>query len=366
MEGLLASLPIKSMAIHRGQEITGEIVVLGNKEIIVDLGSKSEGVIPNKDFSNTQLSSLKVGDSVKAFIVETESDSGQIILSLFNQPAKVLAPRGGRSSFNQKQQSFWNKFVQSMNRNTKLIGKVIEINKGGLIVEVDGIRGFLPSSQIGLQSLGKMQGESGEMSELIGLDLEVYVIEVDQQNNRLIFSQRGQVSEETKIKLAGYKSGQKVIGKIVAVLPFGLLIELKDKTEGVVFTAEVSWDRVENLPNLFKVGQDIEACVLSVDESYGRLNLSIKQLSEDPFAKLVENYQTEDTVKGEVVGISETGISIRLNDGIEAFLPSNKIEPGTTYQIGQEVKMQVDSVDKNKRRITLSPIITTTTGLIYK
>lgn len=366
MEDLLASLSAKTIAIHRGQEITGEIVLLGHNEITVDLDSKSEGVIPNKDFSATQLSGLKVGDKIKAYIVETESDSGQIVLSLFNQPAKAPVMRGGRSSFNQKQQSLWNKFVQSMNRNSKLNGKVIEINKGGLIVEVDGVRGFLPSSQIGLTSLSTMEGASGELSELVGQDLEVYVIEVDQQSNRLIFSQRGQVNEETKAKLAQYKSGQKVSGKIAAVLPFGLLVELADKTEGVVFTAEVSWDRVENLSDLFKIGKAVEAAVLSVDESYGRLNLSLKQLTEDPFTKLAESFETEDTVKGSVIGTSDQGVAIKLDNGVEAFLPATKMEQGVTYKVGEAVKMQIDSVDKNKRRVNLTPIITTTTGLIYK
>jgi len=386
MEELLASQPQKLIILHRGQEVEGTVVSISDKEITLDLGAKSESVIATREISEPQIKELKVGSKIKAYVYIPENEHGQIVLSFERQtpgayfegtlsrgrsayPQRGFHSRGGKSID-------WSKFLQAQNQKSKLRGSVLEVNKGGLIVSVKDrsasggeVRGFLPNSQVGFGLLSK----SGEgMESLIGQDLTVTVIEVDQNNNKLIFSERGQISPEVKKKLKGFENGQKVQGKIVAILPFGLVVDVAG-LEGLVFISDVSWEKVEDLSKDFKIGQEIEVVVLGLDEELGRLNLSIKQLTEDPFVRLAENYPADEVVKGTVTAVSEAGAVVKLEvpgepekAGLEGFLPSSKMNPDTTYEVGKPVTVLVDSVDLPRRRINLAPFVTSTAGLIYK
>lgn len=358
MEELLASQTKKLTTVHRGQEVEGEIVAITDKELTLDLGAKSEGVIAAHDIPAEVKSGLEIGGKLKVFVYIPENEHGQTILSYHKQISSEGGSfgrgRGGRSAA-------WSKFITAVNQKSKLRGKVTEVNKGGLIVESGGVRGFLPNSQVGFELLSK----SGQgMDNLIGQDLTVTVIEVDADNNKLIFSQRGQISEEIKEKLKSFKPQQKVTGKIVAILPFGLVVDIAG-AEGLVFISDVSWDKVEDLTKLYGVGQEVEVLVIGLDEELGRLNLSIKQLLEDPFVKISEKFPADEVVKGEVTGVFEGGVNIAL-DGIEGFLPVSKMDPETKYEIGKSMNFLVDSVDVSKRRVNLAPFMTSTAGLIYK
>lgn len=353
MEKLLASQKNKLISVHRGQSIEGEVISVSDKEITLEIGAKSEGVLQSRDLPRDQLETLKTGDKLKAFVSQVENESGQIILTV--QPVSQR-PRGST----RKSKINWSRFIQAQAQKSRLQGKVLEINKGGLIVEVDNIRGFLPNSQIGFELMSKVP----EMEDLLGIDLTVTVIEIDQENNRLIFSQRGHVSETIQKSLNNFKPNQKITGKIVAILPFGLIIDISG-VEGIVFISDVSWEKVEDLSTNFKVGMEIEAQVIGIDDQLGRLNLSIKYLTEDPFSKLSEKYSADEVVKGEISDVSDKGITIMI-DGIEGFLPASKMDQAVTYEVGKSITILVDSVDKAKRRINLAPLITSTAGLIYK
>lgn len=365
MEELLASRPAarrdKLLNLYRGLEVEGEIVAKADKELVLDLGTKSEGIISTRDISKTQLDNLKVGDKLKAYVLLPENESGQVVLTLHS--SQTIQTRGSlRRGVN------WAKFFTAQNQKSKLNGKVVEVNKGGLIVEIDKVRGFLPNSQVGFELLAK---STTGMEGLIGQDMTISVIEVDENDNRLIFTQRGQISPEVLSTLKSFKNGQKVLGKIVAILPFGLVVDLPagrqglGGVEGLVFISDVSWDKVEDLNSLYKAGQEIKALVLGVDEELGRINLSIKHLSEDPFGKLAEIYPADEVVKGEITDISDAGVSVKLEDA-EGFLPSSKIKPGTNYEVGASQKFLVDGVDMQRRRVNLAPFVTSTEGLIYK
>lgn len=360
MEKLLASQKSKKFNLFRGQQVEGQIVGKTDKEITLDLGTKSEGIILARDISKDKLADLKIGDKLTAYVWLLENESDQLILGL--SPAlSSKTPRGRRLD--------WSKFIRAQTQQTRLNGKVLEINKGGLIIEVDKIRGFLPNSQVGFELLSKLGGTN----ELVGQNLTLTVIEVDQANNKLIFSQRGKVSDEVLQKLKGFENGQKVTGKVVAMLPFGLVLDLGG-VEGLVFISDVAWEKVEDLQTGFRVGQELEAQVLGIDEQLGRVNLSIKHLTEDPFAKLSEKYPADEVVKGEIVEVSEQGVLVKLQGpsdelgtgGMEGFLPVSKMDIGKSYEVGNNITVMVDSVDKNKRRINLAPFVTSTSGLIYK
>jgi len=344
MGELLASQTTKPLILFRGQQVEGEIVSKTDKEIILDLGTKSEGIISKRDIPKDQLDNLKAGDKLKAFVYMPENESGQVVLSLDRQvfaihPAGVkVHPRGGlgrggssRGGKGRSGRSFdWFKFREAQNQKSKLQGTVMEVNKGGLIVEAAGARGFLPNSQVGFELLAK----SGEgLDNLIGQNLTVTVIEVDQDNNKLIFSERGQISDDTLAKLKEFKANQKVLGKIVAILPFGLVVDIAG-TEGLVFISDVSWEKVDDLQKQFGVGQELTVLVSGLDAELGRLNLSIKNLSEDPFEKLSEKYPADEVVKGTVIEVTDKGVAVKLEDpaggeasGVEGFLPASKKQP---------------------------------------
>lgn len=373
MEKLLASQSQKITTLNRGQQVEGEVVFLTDKEVILDLGAKSEGILQRKELPSERSVSLKSGDKIKAYVSQPENEYGQVVLSLSIQ-SKAIAGFGGRGDRNRRGGFSADKFIQAKNQKLRLSGTVLEVNKGGLIVDVEGVRGFLPNSQVGFELLSK---SGGGMESLIGQNLNLTVIEVDSANNKLIFSQRGQVSDSIKEQLKKFQKEQKVSGKIVAILPFGLVVSVKDRSssglgrdefgvEGLVFISDVAWDKVEDLSKDFKIGQEIEVLVTGIDEELGRLNLSIKQLSEDPFGKLAEKYPADEVVKGEVLAVSDEGTAVKLKDGVEGFLPASKMKTDTTYEVGKSVTLLVDSVDSKRRRVNLAPLLTSTEGLIYK
>ncbi|MBI2338214.1 30S ribosomal protein S1 [Candidatus Daviesbacteria bacterium] len=358
MADLLAQSSTIPVVLHRGAQVEGTVVVITPQEVVFDLGAKAEGAVNKKDFSEDQLKTLKIGDVLPVFVVIPENESGQVILSLQKHFAS-----GRKGDVDKK----WQRFFNLMQRKNQIQGQVIEANKGGLVVEVEGVRGFLPGSQVGLEQLSGSEGLSG----LIGGQIPVNVIEVDPNNNRLILSARKKVSDDVKKKLAGFKAGEKVTGKVAAIAPFGLIVDL-GQTEGVVFTQEVSWSSSaeatedKELSDQFEMGQEVEAQVLGVDEDLGRVNLSFKRLSADPFEDLVKNYQVDDVVSGIVLETTQNGVAVKLGEGIEGFVPASKIEQGTKYEVGQKTSFLVDEIDKAKRRINLAPFLTTTKGLIYK
>lgn len=352
MEKLLAS-STKVINLRRGQEIEGKIVAINNSELILDLGAKSEGVIPKKEFPLSRIEELKIGDRVKAFVIFSENENGQVVLSL-HQAQPKRERRGGR-------EINWSRFKNAQTQKSKLSGRVTEINKGGLIVEADGVRGFLPNSLSGFEILSK---NISSQQELVGQTVSFLVSEIDEKADKLIFSQKGLTEDAVKASLRNFKKGDKFKGKVSAILPFGLVLESQG-VRGLVLISEVSWERTEDL-SAFAKDEEIESLVLGVDEELGRLNLSIKQLSEDPFSKLTDKYPPDEMVKGEIIGVSESGVAVKLEEGIEGFLPSSKLDPNTTYEVGNLLTLLVDSVDAQRRRINLTPMVTSTAGLIYK
>jgi small subunit ribosomal protein S1 len=361
MADLMASLSAKTLSLTRGEEVEGEIVAITPNEAILDLGTKTEGLIGKNEFADEDFAALKVGNTIKAFVVVPENESNQTVLSFQKQTG-----RNDRRS--QEQLKRWQKFIQAQTKRSTFSGKVTEVNKGGLVVEVDGIRGFVPSSQVGLESVAKVSS----FEELIGQTLPVMVIEVDPGNNRLIFSARKSVTDEALAKLNEFEVGQKVKGQVSALVPFGLFVDL-DGVEAVVFAHEVSWasskgdeKEVANLAEQFEVGQEIEAVIIGKDENLGRLTLSIRQLQEDPFTKVAENFQTDDVVTGTVTAVDQNGVMVDLGEGVEGFVPAEKVETGSEYTAGQKTNFLVDNIDKARHRINLAPFLTSTVGLIYK
>lgn len=336
----------KPLSVFRGQEVEGEVVSISDADVILDLGTKSEGVLSRRDLSPDQAANIKLGDKVLTFVIQTENESGQVVLGL-QKALKKAVPQS------------WQKFEASLKGSQSLKGKALELNKGGLIIEVDGIRGFLPSSQVTLS-------QAANLEQMVGTEIEVTPIEVDPSQNRLIFTQKAQVSEDIKENLSKLKVGDQVSGKVAAILPFGIFVTLKNGVEGLVHISEIAWEKVEDPNSQFKLGDEVHAKVNSIEVSTGRANLSIKQLAQDPFKDKVKELQPDDIVKGTITKISSQGISITLDGGLEGMIPSSKIDNPGDFEVGSKMQFLIDSVDEGKRRVNLAPFITSTAGLIYK
>lgn len=351
MADLLAKQETKTesvaLKLERSQEVEGEIVAMTNSDLILDLGGKAEGILSIKEFPEDEAEKLRVGDKVKAYVVRAENESGQVVLELY----KTVATKG-------KSNLRLDRFITAKNKNQVLNGKGMEVNRGGLVVEVDKIRGFLPSSLVSLT-------HAANLEDLIDKDIQVTVVEVDPGQNRLILAQKVTVSEDTKAKIAKIKVGDKIDGEVSGVLSFGVVINLGDGVEGLAHVSELSWDKVEDPSTLFKVGDKVSAQVVSLDAAAGRVNLSLKQLASDPFKELAKDFVSDDIVKATVTKVTGQGIILDVK-GLEGFIPSSKLEADETYEIGKSMSCLVDSVDEQKRRINLAPFITSTKDLIYK
>lgn len=351
MEELLASSSKKAVTLSRGMAVEGTVVAILDKEFVLDLGSKSEGVISKREFSGLTVKDIKVGDKLKAFVFLTENESGQAVLTANFKSQK----QGRRGALN------LTKFIFAQKDQTVLNGKVVEVNKGGFLVETGIVRGFLPNSQIGYELINKI---GGKYDNGVNADIKVMVSEVDEAHERLIFSQKGLVSKEELEMLKKVTQNDMIEAEVVAILPFGLIIKSND-IKAIVYSHEATWDRIDDLSTVFQTSQNIKLKILGLDEAFGRLHLSYKQLQDDPFKALAEKYQPDDVVKGEVASVSEAGLNIAL-DGAEGFLPADKMDSRVSYELGKSMTFLVDGVDSHKRRVNLAPFITSTAGLIYK
>ncbi len=361
MEELLASFSKKQLSLETNQEVEGLVMAKTDREIVVDLEIKSDGVLSTKDLTAEQFEAIKVGKMLKAYVRYPQNDHGQVVLSLQKFVYQERSGRDGRGS--DKRNAQWNKVLQAKSQSTKLNGSITELNKGGLLVEFEGLRGFLPGSQMNVYKICSL---IKQQDDLVGQTVDFTVIEVYQPNNKLIFSQKETPAEEVRKAISSYKSNQKVTGKVIGSFIFGVFVELTDGVYGVVFPQDLAWEKIEDPTGMFKVGQEVEANVFNVDDSLGKVSLSIKAMLKDPFAEMAEKFQADDVISGVVAAVTPQGISFTLSDNVEGFMAPQKQEQGVNYEVGKKMSLLVDSVDVSKRRVNVAPFLTTTTGLIYK
>lgn len=344
---LFAASASKVPSLRRNQEVAGTVVAVSPQEILIDIGAKSEGVVTGRELGavSDMVAKLSVGDKVDATVLFPENDAGQVVLSL-------------RKLSGEKR---WTDLEEKKENEEGIDVVALEVNRGGVICDYLGIRGFLPASQLSSAPL--------KLTDLIGKTLSARVIEVDRSTNRLILSQKSgdkkDLAEVLKL-LAKVNIGEKVSGVVSAVLPFGIFVEVrldgtKDaksavKLEGLVHVSELSWEKVDDPAKLFNVGDEVEVLVIAKDEVSGRLNLSLRQLQQDPFAELSEKYIKDLEVSGTVSKVTPYGVFVMLDSTVEGLIHISKIPPDISFEVGQEVNCTVESVDVKARRIALVPI----------
>lgn len=359
MEELLAANAGKIVIPKKGDTLTGVIVEKNKKSLIIDLGSKTEGIVSDKEFefATDFVKDLQVGDEVKAIVVSTDNDKGQVVLSL----------KGAAS------EAKWEYFEEAMEKDQELEATGVEMNRGGLIVLVNGVRAFVPSSQFSRKYMGKIQNLKGEV-------FKVKAIEVDREKNRLIFSERhvSEAKELAQKDLAVQKVTENAIyeGVVSGVMHFGLFVTVevpvgegedsKDigYVEGLIHISEISWEKVNHPKDYHKVGDRIKVKVLGIDERTNKLNLSIKQLESDPWESIEERYGVGTTFSGEVTRIESFGAFVNVEKGVDALIHASKLE-GQDLKVGDQVTVNVENVVPEQRRMSLS-IVQTSMPEAYK
>jgi len=341
MAELLASHKTNFVKVSKGEILSGTITKLTSSEILIDIGAKTEAVVLEKDnrILKSLLGSLKLGDKVFVMVLNPESDFGNPVVSL--------------RRFNDDR--IWGKLEAFQKSKESIEATVDESTKGGFLVSTkDGISGFLPNSQtVFLEN----------SQDLIGKTINVSVIELNRPLRKIIFSQKATMGPEDFEKaVKGLKPGQKIEATISNVAPFGIFlsIELPDKksVEGFVHISEVSWERIITIPDTFKAGNKIEAQILNFDKESKRVNLSIKNLTKDPFEEKLKSFTPDQKVSGSVSRILSNGVLVNVGEGIEGFIKKDKIPPTLSYNEGSPVDATVVEVDSKKHRLVLVPVLT--------
>lgn len=333
MEELLAQTGYSLHGFKRGSVVEGVVASVSSKEVFIDIGGKTEGTIIDKEIElmGDFIKTLKVGDKVTCYVVIPENDFGQVVLSLRRAGADLK----------------WKRLLDAKTSGELLTVRGSETNKGGLIVEWEGLRGFIPASQLDFSYSAKVQ-------DLINKNVQVKVIEVDSKQNRIIFTQKVGMSDEKKKELLSQiKIGEKYEGTITGTAPFGVFVNVND-VEGLVHISEISWQKVNDPKLMFKAGDKVMVMVMGINEEAGKLNLSIKQLLPDPWQQVAEKYVKDQTVKGRISKIMAYGAFVDLEPGISGLIHISKLPPDTELVEGQDVECTVESVDTATRRISLS------------
>jgi ribosomal protein S1 len=347
MEELLAVTGYSLKGFKRGSTVKGKVSQVIGRTVLVDVGGKMEAIISESEYETAReyLRSLKVGDEVTGFVVSPESDAGQMVLSLRRAAAE----------------NKWRAFEESMDGGVVLTGHGKGVNKGGLLVEVEGVVGFVPASQ-----LSKSVVDNPE--KLVNKAVAVKIIEVDREQNRLVLSEKAVTEsaeiEERRKALSVVETDGVYKGKVVGVVPFGVFVEIevgkkgdKQKLEGLVHISEISWEKVDNVNKSIKEGQEVEVQVIGTDEENGKLALSMKRLSTDPWKEMADKYPVDSKHAGKVVKVMPYGIFVNLNKGIEGLIHASKIPADMSFKEGEEVSVFVESVDMDKRRLSLGVVL---------
>lgn len=336
MTELLAQVG-EPQTLRRSQQVSGKIISVSPDEVLVDIGAKSEGVIMGRELAWAKEAGVefKVGETLSATVGLPESEAGSVLLTLRNVPL----------------QTRWQLLKKKKDQGEFVEVRAVEVQRAGLVVEIGGLRGFIPAAFLALEYLS-------DISLLIGKNFLAEIVELDESQNRIILSQKPtERKEELLKKLEKVEIGKQYLAKVRNVLPFGLLTEIEG-VQGLIPLSELSWEKIDEPQKFFKQGDEVEVLVTDKDEREGRLTLSLKQLQEDPWQKVAEKYAKDQEVHGKVSKIERFGAFVAIEPGVEALLHSSKIPPGVELKAGQTVLCVVDSLDLKNRKISLSLVPT--------
>jgi small subunit ribosomal protein S1 len=337
-----------------GEIRPGRVVALRNNEILVDIGAKSEGVIPSQEtatYDSSTRERLQEGEEIMVFVVNPEDNSGNIVLS-FRRAAE---------------ERDWEYATELMQSQEVHESEIVGFNKGGLLVSVGQLRGFVPNSQLTRNRLQDIDAENKQRSlqSLIGQPMIVKVIEVDRQRNRLILSEQAASREIRQAKkselLASLQEGNIYEGQVVNLADFGAFVDIGG-VEGLVHLSELSWKRVQTPSDLLKKGDRVRVQVLTVDPERQRVALSMKRLEPDPWTRIEEIYRPGQLIEAEITRLTKFGAFARLDDDYQleglihiSELSEDRIEQARdVVKPGDKITVRIIRLDPKQRQVGLS------------
>lgn len=346
--GDLIDSGVEIKVLKQGDMVEGSLISVGKNEVYVDLEGYGVGVVRGRELYDDEatLSALKPGDKIFVSVIEPENKEGIVELSL---------RQAG-------QERVWQTLKDKMEKKEVVRTKVLEANKGGLMVEINNVAGFLPVSQLSLEHYPRV--EDGDKNRIlsvlqsyIGQQFDVQIITADSAEEKLIVSEKAVFEKEMENKLGALKIGQVVDGTITGVVDFGAFVKFGE-LEGLVHISELAWQRIDNPRDIIKVGQKVQAKVISIDK--GRVSLSIKQLQEDPWLEAVKKYQIGQVVKGKVAKIMPFGVFVELDKDIQGLAHVMELSheavknPEEVLKPGEEKEFKIISIEPAEHRLGLS------------
>ena len=337
----------------QGEIRTGVIASLSPSQILVSVGTKSEGMITGKELEAimpAEFADFKVGQEIPVYVVNPEDQNGNLVLSYVRAREEVS----------------WLDAERLLGSSESFSGQIIGYNKGGLIVPLGSLRGFVPASQISLSRRVALSGDTPEQrwSKMVGQPIEVRVIEVDRERRRLILSERA-ASTETRETLKErvieeLKEGEIRSGRVTSLAEFGAFVNVNG-ADGLVHLSEISWDRVQHPSEVLEVGQEVKVKVINIDREKKRIGLSIRALQNDPWQSKVDKFKVGQLVEGVITRLTKFGAFARLEGDLEGLIhiseiSENRIEHPKEANLheGDVVTLRIIRVDPDQRRIGLS------------
>ncbi|MEZ4195305.1 MAG: S1 RNA-binding domain-containing protein [Candidatus Paceibacterota bacterium] len=331
-----------------GQLIEGTVSAVGRARVFVDLPPFGTGLIYGREYMNARdiLRKVSVGDTIAAKVVMPENEDGYIELSLKEA----------------RQALIWADAEEAVKRGTVLSLQVKEANKGGLIIEWQGIRGFLPASQLSADNYPRVaDGDKDKilvaLNELIGKNLSVVMITADQKEHKLIFSEKGlQEKEEKEEKVGKYEVGDVLTGEVTGAVDFGIFVKVEQGLEGLVHISELDWGLVEDTRSLYKVGDKVKVKVIEVKDD--QISLSIKQLKENPWVEASRKFKKDQIVEAVVIKYNRHGALASIEEGVAGLVHISEFEKEeqlkTTLSLGNVYKFKITLFEPNEQKMTLS------------
>jgi small subunit ribosomal protein S1 len=328
--------------VETGEILNGTVVQVSDKEILVDVGGKSEGIIEDREINakDEETLHLKVGEEIRVLVLKAEDDYGHLILSYRQAQAE----------------GDWTALELAGTAGEPIEVEVQQVNKGGVVVRAMGLRGFLPIGQV---------ARDIDPKDLINQNIHVKLLEVNRKRNRVIVSQRVLFEDGRQLRwdklLARVKIGDLVTGKVVNTTTYGAFINI-DGIDGLAHISELAWGRVKNVDDIATPGSEVTAKIVGIDLEKQRISLSIKQATEDPWqtAGADDKYKVGSKVTGVVTKIKDYGVFIKFEDDLEGLIHITELadEPVEktieVLNLGDKVEATIVEVDKNVRRIALS------------
>lgn len=350
MGALLADYSQAYRQYRRGDIVEGVVVRLDRDEVLVDIGAKSEAVVPLHEVPRFMLEGdevLRVGSEVLAYVLQPEDPEGRVVLSL----SRAMAERG------------WRELEKIREQGATIEGEVLEHNKGGLIVNVLGVRGFVPLSQIAELRRSGEEGVEQRLEGLKGRKVLLKVLEINRRRNRLILSERAALAErrarEKERLLAELQPGETRKGVVSSICDFGAFVDLGG-ADGLIHLSELSWGQVSHPSQVLKVGQEVEVYVVGIDRENRKIALSLKRLQPEPWSEVATKYQIGQIVQGKITKLATFGAFAEIEPGIEGLIHISELSderithPKQVVREGEVLRLKVIKIDPTRHRLGLS------------